>query len=266
MSAANLPLIDIDNPAYRPAADPIAEHDRLAKHYAFRAPYLDEFFWEVRDKLAIDSQTRLLDLCSGMGEVSQWLAGEVAHIDAVDGSAEMIEKARKFDNVTHHVADVNAEPPELAEPVDHIFIGSAIQWIRLAALHRIVAKTLRPNGAILVAYSAYDISGQPYAPALGAIASDHGRRDRAMAVFGENKLSYCGFEPVEQIDIARSVSVGYHVLYGEFLSQGYADFYETPPEDSVALRRRFTEALKPHMDEEGRVGARIINMAKIYRR
>ena len=265
MSESTLPVIDIDNPDYQPAADPVEEATRLARHAAARAPFLDEFFWAMRDKLALTGESRLLDLCSGLGGATQWLAGEVAHIHAVDGSEALIEKARKFDNVSHRVGDVNHIALAPKGRVDHIVVGSAIQWIMRDAMERIARNYMKPGGSIVIAESSYDTSGQPFAEALANLERELGRKEREIASDGTDKLNAIRFVRRDAIDISRKASVGYHVLYADFLLHATADFYDTPPEDSSALRKKFVDALDGHMDD-GKVSVKVVNTARIFRR
>jgi len=120
-----------------------------AKYHA-RIPYDPAFFVDVIDRSGLTKFDRLLDLCTGQGEIAAQLTDHFSQIHAVDGSAEMLKYAPDLPNVTYEVADVNS--PDWLQTTadtqyDAICVGRGVHWLSDRSLAHLFTNSLAPGGA-----------------------------------------------------------------------------------------------------------------------
>ena len=93
-----------------------------------------QFRWglEVLDRLPLDGDEVVLDAGCGSGRVTEALVERLpdGRVIAVDGSEEMVKKAREVLGPRADVRHVNLEQLELDEQVDAIFSNAVFHWIR----------------------------------------------------------------------------------------------------------------------------------------
>lgn len=96
---------------------------------------------------------RGLDIGCGAGEFARRLAERVAHVDAIDASAEMIERARSAgagrENISYIQADIRSYPLEPAS-YDVISMMTVLHHLPLRETLRTCRDALRPGGVFLV--------------------------------------------------------------------------------------------------------------------
>ena len=68
--------------------------DEVAGYYARRIAYLPKFFEVASEHLALNADSRLLDIACGTGELSAGFSNFCGEITAIDQSAKMLELAR----------------------------------------------------------------------------------------------------------------------------------------------------------------------------
>ena len=93
-----------------------------------------QFRWglEVLDRLSLDGDEVVLDAGCGSGRVTEVLVERLpdGRVIAVDGSEEMVKKARDVLGSRADVRHVDLEKLELEERVDAIFSNAVFHWIK----------------------------------------------------------------------------------------------------------------------------------------
>ncbi len=131
---------------------------------AIRAGY---FGTEVREtaiaKAYLSPNAVVADVGGGTGFLTAGLAPLFRQVHVIDGSAAMLEVARKnlseFDNVEYHLAD-GASLPFPAQSLDAVFANMYLHHVPdpLAAIQEMV-RVLRPGGRLVIT----DMEAHPYA-------------------------------------------------------------------------------------------------------
>jgi trans-aconitate 2-methyltransferase len=93
-----------------------------------------QFRWglEVLDRMPLDGDEVVLDAGCGSGRVTEALAERLpdGRVIAVDGSEEMVKKAREILGPGADVRHVDLEQFEIDEQVDAIFSNAVFHWIK----------------------------------------------------------------------------------------------------------------------------------------
>jgi SAM-dependent methyltransferase len=96
---------------------------------------------------------RALDIGCGAGDFARRLAERVAHVDAIDASAEMLRRAQSagagLDNVSYVHASIGSFPLEPAS-YDVISLLTVLHHLPLRETLRLCRDALRPGGVLLV--------------------------------------------------------------------------------------------------------------------
>jgi trans-aconitate 2-methyltransferase len=130
---------------------------------------------EALNRLRLRGDETVVDAGCGTGRVTAELAERLprGHVFAVDGSAEMVEKARERlgDRVDYVVSDLLEL--ELPEPVDVVFSTATLHWILdHERLFRRLRGVLRPGGRVVAQCGAKG-SVARHTKAIAAVASRH---------------------------------------------------------------------------------------------
>lgn len=246
----------------------IQAHSLIADLYKNRPPYVAGFFKRAVEKLGISTDSVLLDLCCGRGELASGFAPSCETIYAVDGSQQMLNHSIAMPNVKYLLHDVNNEDVVLPQNVDHIVIGSAVHWIEPPKLARLIERNLNPGGKVMVSHPLLQLEDQPWYPAMAQLNARFGRagvkgfRD----LEGADRLHACGFGRVDAMRIVRQVDFGVAWLYGNQLSYLYDKFYEQVSKNREAYREQLEAAVVPYLDERGHLSGRLINWGVVYGR
>lgn len=122
----------------------------------------------------------VLDLGCGTGILTARIAERGARTIGIDGSADMITRAREtFPGLEFHVMD--AREIQLAEPVDAVFSNAVLHWIPdVAPVIRGVAAALKPGGRFVL-----EFGGDRNMERVVA-AVDAARRDRGLGLARPN--------------------------------------------------------------------------------
>jgi trans-aconitate 2-methyltransferase len=113
-----------------------------------------QFEWglEVLERLELSGDETVLDAGCGTGRVTAKLIERLpeGRVLAVDGSEDMVEKARRALGHSAEVAYMDLAKLELAEPVDLIFSTAVFHWIPdHDNLFRRLHAALRPGGRLV---------------------------------------------------------------------------------------------------------------------
>ncbi len=129
-----------------------------------RSGYFGEAVRKVDiDKAYLRPEMAVADIGSGTGFLAAGLAPLVKRVYVVDGSAAMLEVAKKnlsqFDNIEYHEAD-GASLPFPEDSLDAAFANMYLHHIPepLAAIKEMV-RVLRPGGRLVIS----DMDAHPYA-------------------------------------------------------------------------------------------------------
>src|SRR5215470_1485902 len=117
----------------------------VSEAYRYRLPYHGKFFEKLSEKLSLTSESKILDICCGNGQLSLGLADKIKKSVAIDYSCGMLSVATPHPNIIYLNHDINSPPfpPSLTnEKFDHFLLGRAIHWIRIDSLLDAIAKNL----------------------------------------------------------------------------------------------------------------------------
>lgn len=262
MSKLNF-IVDVDNPAFKPEVHPITAHSRIAGVYKFRPPYLKDFFRQAANRLGLIKTDKLLDLCCGRGELSAGFSEYVNHINAVDGSCEMLQNSIPSNNVKYYLMDVNGEQLIFAEKADCLLVGSAVHWIKSKNLSELIISNLSLTGKVFISDTLFRFDGQPYAEVLRNLNMKYGRADGGIDLWGRDKLNACGFFQSDQIRMIANVKFDIDFLYKNQLSYAYKNFYKILSSEENKYKKEFYDVLLPFCSD-GRLSATLVNWAVIY--
>lgn len=124
-----------------------------AQRYDGSFSYVSGYGASLLDTLAPAPGERVLDLGCGTGELAAAITGRGARADGVDGSADMIAKARAgFPELTFTVADGHDFSTD--RPYDAVFSNAALHWMSRDP-DAVIARTraaLRPGGRFVAEF------------------------------------------------------------------------------------------------------------------
>jgi len=257
-------IIDIDNPEFPSAINPIESHSKIANFYKYRPPYTVDFFSQLSAKLRSGTDTNFLDLCCGRGELASGISSYANKIYAVDGSKEMLSNSIPKNNVTYSLADVNNDELIFTEQVDHFLIGSAIHWIKQEALKRIIDSYLKRNGTVVIAHPLFMFDMEEFNEPLARLNERFGKkRGNSVDLWGRDKLNKCEFKEINQVRILKNVEFGINFLFMNQLSYAYREFYEKVKSEPEAYKNEFMNTMTPFA-KNGRLKAKLVNWAIVY--
>lgn len=244
--------------------DYVASRSGAAHAYRHRIPYIPKFFEQLLSLSHMTRESRVLDLCCGNGQLAIGLSKCVAHIDAVDGSAEMLDLAPKVDNVRYILGNVNKpQLPSLLDirKFDHFVIGRAIHWVELESLRALSESCLKDKGRIIVAAAGWDRK-TPWIEEFHKVRRAYGR-SLPLDWRGTEKLSAIGFHVEERFVVTTKISCDIHYLVNHAAS--YSASYRVIRANLDKFRSDLARALQPYI-EDGMLTGLIENSATIYRR
>lgn len=124
----------------------------VVERYHLRPDYPAELFAFLRD-LIVDEPRVLLDVGCGLGNISRSMPDYVERIDAVDLSAQMLERARTLprgDSAKIRWLQGKAEEVELTPPYALITAGRSMHWFDWDVILPRFAQLLTPNGMLAI--------------------------------------------------------------------------------------------------------------------
>jgi ubiquinone/menaquinone biosynthesis C-methylase UbiE len=126
----------------------------LVDRYHLRPAYPQETF-TILNELIVDEPHVVLDLGCGTGNIARPLAEYVEHIDAVDLSLPMLERARTLpggDSPKIRWLHGRAEDVELEPPYALVTAGESLHWMEWDVVLPRLARVLTPHGLLAIAY------------------------------------------------------------------------------------------------------------------
>lgn len=125
-------------------AEPLSQHWNPSR-YAQNARFVSDLGQPVLDLLNPQSGERVLDLGCGDGALTEKLVAAVAQVVGIDGSADMIDAARKR-GLDARV--MNAYHLTFSNEFDAVFSNAALHWMKRDpdAVIQGVRRALKPSG------------------------------------------------------------------------------------------------------------------------
>ncbi|MCE9506976.1 MAG: class I SAM-dependent methyltransferase [Alphaproteobacteria bacterium] len=236
-------------------------HSAQAKYYKYREPYLQDLFVRLSNKLQLNPESRLLDICCGSGELAKGFSDYVGKIYAVDGSAEMLSFAPPLKNTVYSQHDVNLAVFKAPEPVDHFVIGRAIHWIGPDSLVNLIKANLKTGGRIVICSTQWSADwGSIYSSLLREYKDQPVRR---YDFTGAETLRGAGFEAVDRFSVRRKGKFDLQYLIDHTLSTSYGDSLKRLSLDIDRFRTALLNNLSPYF-KDGKLEADFASWSRIY--
>jgi hypothetical protein len=179
----------------------------------------------------------------------------------------MLSQRINVPNISYQLNDVNKDEIVLPQPVDHIVIGTAIHWVEPKGLERLIKRNLKPEGKVLVTYTALRLEEQPWFAALARLDAGYGRGGASFkGVEGVECLAAVGFGKVEAVRLRRKVKFNIDHLYSSQISYLYGEFYKNVSADYKGYRKRMSDVVAAHLDGDGKLTGTLINWGIMYGR
>ena len=123
-----------------------------AGYYGGRTAYSKPFFEKLAHALALDTNSSVLDLACGSGEVAFGLASYAGKIVGTDKSNAMIGNAADSTpaNVSFQQHDLNEAPFSADRKFDCVTVGRAIPYFEISKLKETLSLSLKPLGAVII--------------------------------------------------------------------------------------------------------------------
>lgn len=243
----------------------------------FRPPYPAEFFQRVARELRLTKQQRLLDIGTGPGLLAIGFAPHAGHVSAVDPEPAMLAMARRAITRAGQAVDLiegRAEDlPAGAGPFDVVTIGRALHWIDREALGPLLARLVKPDGAVVICGSSPARDGrnpwlEPYNAARrgwsdGALWQQSGKGERTHRELVA-LLERIGFMAAEVVRIETR-----HEVSASHLARRVLTFSSSSP---AALGERVdamlaeVEAILAPFCRDGRLTEILVSRADVARR
>jgi len=126
----------------------------VVDRYHLRPAYPPETF-TILNELIVDEPRAVLDVGCGTGNVARPLAEYVAHIDAVDLSLPMLERARTLpggDSPKIRWVHGRAEDVETQPPYALVTAGESLHWMEWDVVLPRLVGVLTPHGMLALAF------------------------------------------------------------------------------------------------------------------
>src|SRR5215469_18476473 len=126
----------------------------VVDRYHLRPTYPSETF-TILNELIVDEPRAVLDVGCGTGNIARPLSEYVAHIDAVDLSLPMLERARTLpggDSPKIRWLHGRAEEVELEPPYALITAAQSLHWMEWGVVLPRFARLLTPHGMLAIVH------------------------------------------------------------------------------------------------------------------
>lgn len=250
----------------------IKSHSAQAPFYKFRVPYSTKMFADLSDFLPMDPNSIVMDAGCGTGHVTEKLIHHAQHVHAVDGSAEMIEYAKKFGNATFYTADLNNQKFIVPNGVDHIFFGRSIHHFPTESIQSLVNNNLREKGALITCSSEWFADGDwgdTYSRIKKKYEEDANptspNNSKSSNVTGHSNLPPLGFVPQKKFVDAFRVLVDARYLSRLTLARAYGTALDNLLNRFDDFEAEMQRALLPHLIN-GKLKMIIRSWAFVWRR
>jgi SAM-dependent methyltransferase len=191
----------------------------VSENYRYRLPYHRKFFEELSKKLSLTSESKILDVCCGHGQLSVGLANKIKKAVAIDSSPGMLSHAIQHPSIIYINHDINSPPLSgslMHERFDHFLIGRAIHWIRTVSLQDAIVRNLNAGGRIVVCGAGWS-SNTVWLEDFQSMRRSYGD-GRKREFYGKSKLSRIGFEVIDTIDVRYQVNCDLNFLLSHAMS------------------------------------------------
>ncbi|WP_329453604.1 class I SAM-dependent methyltransferase (plasmid) [Streptomyces sp. NBC_01724] len=142
--------------------DPADLFASAAPYYARHRPGYDPRLYALlRVRRILHPAATVLDLGAGTGEIALTIAGDVAHVHAVDPEPGMLAEGRRtgaergITNITWTVGDSTTLSDLNLPPIHVVTIGKAFHWMNRAQTLAELDRIMTPDGTLLIVWDGY---------------------------------------------------------------------------------------------------------------
>lgn len=223
--------------------------DDAAESYGHRIPYLRPFFEEASKQLALDNNSRLLDMACGTGELSTGFSIYCGEIIAIDQSARMLEMARSTvpANVSLIQFDLNVSFTLDLGYFDVITIGRALRYLKKDPFFNILDQILTDSGSVLVCSTGIHAT-TPWANTYVRTVRPFQDMSKPLDPSWRKYFDDSQFKKSDVITHVEKMRFSINDLVNNMLS--YRAFSRTIRENLGDFRAQLTDALSPYFVEE----------------
>lgn len=239
--------------------------DEVAGYYARRIAYLPKFFEVASEHLALNADSRLLDIACGTGELSAGFSKFCGEITAIDQSAKMLELARS--NLPPKVSlvqcDINRPSNLDIGQFDAVVIGRALRYLDRDPLCKVLDQVLMDAGSILVCGAGLHES-TPWVEKYVGICGQF--RDKSVVLDPSWRKFFKGsqFEQLHTLVITGEAQFSIDDLINNLLSYGAVSTRIKANVDG--FRTQLTNALRPYFTEKNMLPGTVVSHGGQYRR
>ncbi|MCI0712877.1 MAG: class I SAM-dependent methyltransferase [Chloroflexi bacterium] len=229
------------------------QQQSIVDRYHLRAPYPPETF-DILESLLADEPRTMLDVGTGLGDIARPMVVRGLHVDAIDPSQPMLDRARTLPDGNHPnlrwILGL-AETVEVNPPYALITGGDSLHWLKWEIAFPRFAQMITSNGviAILTRHSAKT----PWDEERMALIKNYSTMREYKPYSMSEELTKRGL--FEQIGEQRTAPIAFQQTIDEFIgaehSRSSLSLDDMPPDNAAAFDRELRVVLEKYADENG---------------
>ena len=221
-----------------------------ADYYGGRTAYSGEFFEKLAHALNLNTNSTVLDLACGSGELSLGLSRFAGTIVGTDKSNAMLKNvsSETQPNVSFLQHDLNEAPFSTGKKFDVVTIGRAIPYIDISKLKDTLSLSLKSGGSVIICGAGMG----PETAWLGSyqqIRRQFTQKKSRLDFRGMRAMKAINFSYVRTINNAIRVNFSFDEIVNHALS--FPTQTETILQDIEQFRAALAQALAPFKSPEG---------------
>jgi ubiquinone/menaquinone biosynthesis C-methylase UbiE len=239
--------------------------DEAAKNYAHRISYVPPFFAEASKQLALDKDTRLLDIACGSGELSSGFSQFCGDITAIDQSEKMLELARSKVPASASLVRFDLNQPFSLDigRFDVIAIGRALRYLTKEPLFDLLEQTLKETGSILICGSGLD-SSTPWAETYVRVVRPFQDMSKPIEPSWREIFVNAPYEARDVYKATGKMRFSVDDLLNNTLS--YRTFAAPVSANLGEVKTQLTEALRPYFSDENALLGTVVSHGRRYQK